>query len=248
MVAQVHSMESGVQGITATPPTSTSASASASALTDQIRILIVDDHTTFAELLTGSLDREPDLCSVGAANSVASGIAACLELSPDVVVMDYHLPDGSGLVAASAILARAPHTRIVILTGDPALEALEQAAAIGVCAFLPKDGSLATVLDALRHARIGGFIVHPSLVSLLSAKRRQRSEEIPFPDLTKREIAVLRLMGEGSDVRASAKTLGISENTCRGYVKSILAKLGAHSQLAAVVIATRLGLIPAHHA
>ncbi|WP_241979493.1 response regulator transcription factor [Cryobacterium suzukii] len=213
----------------------------------KIRILIVDDHTTFTELLTGSLDREPDLCSVGSANSVASGIAACLALSPDVVVMDYHLPDGSGLVAAAAILARAAHTRIVILTGDPALEALEQAAAIGVCAFLPKDGSLATVLDTLRHARIGGFIVHPSLVSLLSTRRRLRSEEIPFPDLTKRELAVLRLMGEGSDVRANAKTLGISENTCRGYVKSILGKLGAHSQLEAVVVATRLGLVPAQH-
>jgi DNA-binding NarL/FixJ family response regulator len=229
------------------PGTTATAALPGVALSGQIRILIVDDHTTFAELLTGSLNREPDLCSVGWANSAASGIAACLELAPDVVVMDYHLPDGSGLVAAAAILARAPHIRIVILTGDPALEALEQAAAIGVCAFLPKDGSLATVLDTLRHARIGGFMVHPSLVSLMSARRRQRSEELPFPDLTKRELAVLLLMGEGSDVRANAKVLGISENTCRGYVKAILGKLGAHSQLEAVVIATRLGLVPAQH-
>ncbi|TFD62130.1 response regulator transcription factor [Cryobacterium suzukii] len=241
MSTKMSPIKPNVQGMTPTllAPTMTAPS--------KIRILIVDDHTTFTELLTGSLDREPDLCSVGSANSVASGIAACLALSPDVVVMDYHLPDGSGLVAAAAILARAAHTRIVILTGDPALEALEQAAAIGVCAFLPKDGSLATVLDTLRHARIGGFIVHPSLVSLLSTRRRLRSEEIPFPDLTKRELAVLRLMGEGSDVRANAKTLGISENTCRGYVKSILGKLGAHSQLEAVVVATRLGLVPAQH-
>jgi DNA-binding NarL/FixJ family response regulator len=241
MATQVFPIDPSVHGIT------TTASLSGFATTEQIRILIVDDHTTFAELLAGSLNREPDLCSVGSANSVANGIAACLALAPDVVVMDYHLPDGSGLVAATAILARAPHTRIVILTGDPALEALQQAAAIGVCAFLPKDGSLATVLETLRHARIGGFIVHPSLVSLLSARRRQHSEEIPFPDLTRRELAVLRLMGEGSDVRANAKTLGISENTCRGYVKSILNKLGAHSQLEAVVIATRLGLVPAQH-
>ncbi|TFD07683.1 MULTISPECIES: response regulator transcription factor [unclassified Cryobacterium] len=246
MSAQTSPMEPGMQGTTATASLPGSATVGTTPM-GQIRILIVDDHTTFAELLTGSLNREPDLCSVGSANSVATGIAACLELVPDVVVMDYHLPDGSGLVAATAILARAPHTRIVILTGDPALEALEQAAAIGVCAFLPKDGSLATVLDTLRHARIGGFLVHPSLVSLLSARRRQRSEEIPFPELTKRELAVLRLMGEGSDVRANARVLGISENTCRGYVKAILGKLGAHSQLEAVVIATRLGLVPAQH-
>jgi len=211
------------------------------------RVLIVDDHTTFAELLTGSLNREPDLVSVGFANSVATGIARCLELQPDVVVMDYHLPDGSGLGAAATILSHAPQTRIVILTGDPALEALEQAAAIGVCAFLPKDGSLATVLDTLRYARIGGFIVHPSLVSLLGSRRRLREDDIPFPELTRRELAVLRLMGEGTDVRANAKALGISENTCRGYVKAILGKLGAHSQLEAVVTATRLGLVPAQH-
>lgn len=241
MSTQMSPLKPSVQGMTPTSLTPTMTASS------KIRILIVDDHTSFTELLTGSLDREPDLCSVGSANGVESGIAACLALSPDVVVMEYYLPDGSGLVAAAAILAHAAHTRIVILTRDPALEVLEQAAAIGVCALLPKDGSLATVLDTLRHARIGVFIVHPSLVSLLSTRRRMRSEEIPFPDLTKRELAVLRLMGEGSDVRANAKTLGISENTCRGYVKSILSKLSAHSQLEAVVVATRLGLVPAQH-
>ncbi|MDJ0379075.1 response regulator transcription factor [Cryobacterium sp. PH31-L1] len=239
MTGQLSSIEPSFQGAARTELPNTM---------EQIRILVVDDHTTFAELLTGSLDREPDLCSVGFANSVASGIQACLALSPDVVIMDYHLPDGSGFVAAIAILARAPHIRIIILTGDPALEALEHAAAIGVCAFLPKDGTLATVLDTVRHARLGGFTVHPSLVGRLSARRRQRVEEISFPNLTKRELEVLRLMGEGSDVRANAKVLGISENTCRGHVKAILGKLGAHSQLEAVVIASRLGLVPAQHA
>ncbi|MFC5930660.1 response regulator transcription factor [Cryobacterium melibiosiphilum] len=207
------------------------------------RILLVDDHTTFTELLAGSLDRQPDLCSVGSANSVRSGIDECRRLRPDVVVMDYHLPDGSGLTAAAAILSDAPGTRIIVLTGDPSAAALEQAAMIGVCAFLPKDGSLALLLDTVRHARAGGIVVHPSLVAQLGNLHRPLRDAAPLSELTRREHEVLRLMATGQDVRSNAIALGISENTCRGYVKAIHTKLGAHSQLEAVVIATRLGLI-----
>lgn len=208
-----------------------------------IRILIVDDHNTFAELLAGALDREPDLCTVGSANNGRRAIELCDSVRPDLVVLDYHLPDDSGLSVAALILAQAPATRIVMLTGDPTPEALELAAAIGVCAFLPKDGSLIGMLDTLRHARAGGFIVHPSLVAQLSAQWRLHEDNPAMQALTRRELEVLRLMAQGNDVRANALTLGISENTCRGYVKSILAKLEVHSQLEAVVSATRLGLV-----
>ncbi|TFC77849.1 response regulator transcription factor [Cryobacterium cheniae] len=209
----------------------------------RIRILIVDDHTTFTELLLGALDREPDLCTVGTARSARSAIELTASLSPDLVVMDYHLPDGSGVAAAERILARAPSTRIVILTGDPTPETIEQAAAIGVCAFLPKDGSLAGLLVTLRQARNGTFLVHPSLVAQLIARRRLHENDLVVASLTRRELDVLQLMASGNDVRANALALGISENTCRGYVKSILAKLKVHSQLEAVVTATRLGLV-----
>ena len=208
-----------------------------------IRVIIVDDHTTFTELLLGALDREPDLCTVGTASSVRGAIELSKTLSPDLVLMDYHLPDGSGLSAAARILSRAPSTRIVILTGDPTPETIEQAAAIGICAYLPKDGSLAGLLNTLRHARNGTFLVHPSLVAQLSARRRLHENDLTAASLTRRELDVLQLMATGNDVKANALALGISENTCRGYVKSILAKLKAHSQLEAVVLATRLGLV-----
>jgi len=208
-----------------------------------IRILIVDDHNTFAELLAEALDREADLCTVGSANNGRRAIELCDTLRPDLVVLDYHLPDDSGLSVAALILAQAPATRIVMLTGDPTPEVLERAASIGVCAFLPKDGSLIGMLDTLRHARVGGFMVHPSLVAQLSAQWRLHEYNPAVQALTRRELEVLHLMARGNDVRANALTLGISENTCRGYVKSILAKLEVHSQLEAVVSATRLGLV-----
>ncbi|MDD0858223.1 response regulator transcription factor [Arthrobacter alpinus] len=131
-----------------------------------------------------------------------------------------------------------------MLTGDPTIEALERAAAIGVCAFWPKDGSLSSLLEALRHAQSGGFTVHPSLVAHASAHWRLQDSVKVVAALTHRELEVLRLMAAGHDVRANAHALGIAENTCRGYVKSILAKLEAHSQLEAVVVATKLGLVP----
>ena len=135
--------------------------------TGRLRILIVDDHTTFSDLLAGALDREPDLQSVGAAKTVASAVTMFQDLRPDVVIMDLHLPDGSGLNAAERILGDAPETRIVMLTGNPSQEALREAARMGICGFLPKDGALGVMLDTLRHARAGNLIVNPSLMASL---------------------------------------------------------------------------------
>lgn len=135
--------------------------------TERLRVLVVDDHTTFSDLLTGALDREPDFTSVGAAKSVESAATMFRELRPDVVVMDLHLADGSGLNAAERILSDAPEARIVMLTGNPSQEALREAARMGICGFLPKDGALGVMLDTLRHARPGNMIVHPSLVARL---------------------------------------------------------------------------------
>ena len=209
------------------------------------RVLIVDDHTTFAELLGGALDREVDLSSVGFATTVRQAVELHRELLPDVIVMDYHLPDGNGLDAAAVILAVDPTVRIIMLTGDPTPEAIDRAVGLGVCAFLPKDGSLAVMLETLRHARSNGFVMHPSLMAQLSAHRQQNISHLPIPCLSPRELDVLRLMSEGKDVRSNARTLSISESTCRGYVKAVLAKLEVHSQLEAVVKAGKMGILPA---
>lgn len=88
-------------------------------------------------------------------------------------------------------------------------------------------------------------MVHPTLIPLLSAHNLDRAGRGPMPVLSPRELEVLQLMGEGKSVKSNAQALGISENTCRGYVKSILAKLDAHSQLEAVAAANRLGLVGA---
>jgi DNA-binding NarL/FixJ family response regulator len=207
------------------------------------RVVVIDDHRTFADLLADALGREPDFDCVGAASTVADGVAACGELRPDLVVLDYQLPDGDGLQAAERILDRNPAVRIVMLTGIPTGPAIRRAAALGVAGFLPKDGALSALLEVLRSVRVGGFLVAPELISALDPAAS--GAEGPGPRLTARELDVLRLMSQGYDVSRNAKALGISTNTCRGYVKSILAKLDAHSQLEAVAVAMRLGLLEA---
>jgi DNA-binding NarL/FixJ family response regulator len=208
-----------------------------------LRVVVIDDHQTFGDLLSGALSREPDFDCVGVASTVAQGVALCAEVLPDLVVLDYQLPDGNGLQAAERILERDRAVRIIMLTGIPTAPAIRRAAAIGVGGFLPKDGALSALLEVMRTVRPGGFQVAPALISALDLDGRGAAG--PGPRLTARELDVLHLMSQGYDVSTNAKTLGITTHTCRGYVKSILAKLDAHSQLEAVAVASRLGLLEA---
>jgi DNA-binding NarL/FixJ family response regulator len=115
------------------------------------------------------------------------------------------------------------------------------AAKAGACALLPKDGSLAEMLEAIRSAPRGKFLVHPAV--LAQGSREGKSHGTPIPELTPRELQVLQMLGSGAGAHVIARELGISLATCRGHVKNVLAKLGAHSQLEAVVIAMQHRLI-----
>jgi DNA-binding NarL/FixJ family response regulator len=209
------------------------------------RVLVVDDHQTFAELLSGALDREPDLVSVGHATTAADGLSQCLALQPDIVMMDLQLPDVDGFTATQRILAEAPRTRVIVLTAQSGSANVARAQRAGACAFLLKDGSLSTMLQTVRAATAGSFICDPALRGTgRGTSGGERGPDQVAPLLTQREHDVLTLLAEGNDVREIARRLGVTEVTCRGYVKSLLVKLDAHSQLQAVVAASRLGLLP----
>jgi DNA-binding NarL/FixJ family response regulator len=205
-------------------------------------VLVVDDHQTFAELLALALQAEPSLTYVGHAGTSAEAMRLVGEVSPDVVLMDVQLPDVDGLTTTERLRARYPDLRVVVLTAHAEASLLTRAAHVGACGFLPKDGALRDVLQALRTAQRGGMVVPAHL--LAGVLRGEADDNGPAVSaLTGREREVLRLMGRGADVRTIARELSISVHTCRGYVKSILAKLGAHSQLEAVMAAIRLGLL-----
>jgi DNA-binding NarL/FixJ family response regulator len=163
-------------------------------------------------------------------------------LRPDVVVMDVQVGADDGIAATARLTGRYPELRVVVLTAHADRATLDRATAADACAVLPKDGSLTEILGALRSARRGGLVVHPRLMRRIVTTSQPGSAPCT-PVLTGREQEVLQLLAEGLDARATAKQLGISLHTCRGYIKSLLVKLQAHSQLQAVAIATRNGLV-----
>lgn len=213
-----------------------------------IRLLVVDDHRTIADLLAVALQHETDIEFVGHAATARHGIELAGALQPDVVLMDFVLPDLDGLQATAEIVAEHPRTRVILLTASSEPRLIAQAAAVGACAFVPKSAGLEVLLDAVRGARQGAMVVDPGLLGALAdlaeGTARRTDESSPTSvSLTAREREVLGMLAAGLDVVGVSRRLGISQHTCRGYVKSVLSKLGCHSQLQAVVVATRLGLL-----
>ena len=156
--------------------------------------------------------------------------------------MDYHfLVDAfDGVDAAAVIVSRHPTCCVVMLTGHLGPDLVGRAAAAGISSVMPKHGSLDDLVAALRTARRGVLVVHHSLLRDMGygAEVAQGTRV----SLSRREREVLGLLTIGLDARSIALQLGISLGTCRGYVKTLLHKLGAHSQLEAVAVARRLGL------
>src|SRR5438445_755492 len=189
-----------------------------------------------------------DLDCVGTAATIAEGRRLAAELHPDVILIDVELPDGDGIEAVPELRRDNPRTRVLVLTGHTAVGVLARAASAGVCGFLLKESGIQEVLRAVRVARDGGMIVNnvtlSGVLSRIAAGGPPGGGVSAVELFTPRELDVLRGLATGSDPQNIARDLGMSVNTCRGHVKSILGKLGAHSQLEAVVIALRRGLLP----
>lgn len=206
-------------------------------------VVVVDDHRTFADLLTFSLDAATDLECVGVAYDIATGLSLVASNQPDLVVMDYEFAGElrDGVMATAAITSRFPTCCVVLLTGHADAVLLRRAAEAGASSLMPKDGSLPDLLATLRTAGGDGLQVHPPLLSsLVTAEDGRVQQDSP---LSKREQEVLGLLMLGLGAQEAADQLGISKNTCRGYIKSLLWKLDAHTQLEAVAIARRQGLV-----
>jgi DNA-binding NarL/FixJ family response regulator len=124
-----------------------------------LRVLVVDDHRTFADLLSLALSSEPDLDCVGTAGSAAEAVAMAVEMKPDVVVMDIEMPRQDGLAATRRLREVLPDLVIVVVTAHRDPQWVLRATQAGASAFVPKNGSLPEMLDVLRRARNGGMLV-----------------------------------------------------------------------------------------
>ena len=205
------------------------------------RVLIVEDHRVVAEGLAALINDQADMKVAGNVGTVAEVVDAATRLNPDVVLLDFRLPDGSGPDAATAIRGIRPAAKMIFLTREDTDAARFAAVQSGASAFLHKSRAAAEVVGAIRDVARGKMLITPRTIATLLAKRR--SIEAQLERLTPRETQVLRLMAQGLPSRAIAAELGISYTTVRTHIRGLGSKLAVHSKLEAIVKARELGLI-----
>lgn len=209
---------------------------------EHISVLVVDDQLMFAQALTLALSEEADIDVRGTAGSVAEAVAAAQRHTPDVVLMDYDLPDGNGAEATRSIRAMLPATKVVMITSFDDDHILIDAIDAGCAGFVPKTNAIEQVVSAVRAVAAGEALVSPSMMARL-LPRLSRSYKGIGSDLTPREHEILGLLAQGITNQAIAERLVISTHTVRNHVQNILSKLHAHSKLEAVANAAREGLV-----
>jgi two-component system, NarL family, response regulator DevR len=222
--------------------------------TGTMRVLLVDDHTSFRQSLAFMLDREPDITVVGQAQSIASGRAEIARVRScdriDIAIVDLGLPDGSGVDIIRLLhQTPAPHRpRVLVLTAETIRSRFADAVESGADAVLNKTVSLATIVDAVRRLHSGEDLLSPretiDLLRLAALKRQQsRAGQEILASLTTRERDVLAALGLGLSDREIGKHLSISNQTVRTHMVNLLAKLRVDSRLQALVFALKHGAI-----
>jgi DNA-binding NarL/FixJ family response regulator len=212
---------------------------------DSVHALVVHDHQSFADALCFVLGQRPEVASCHPVHNIADAFVALEGGGVDVVVLDAFPNEKEALGGAAEIVRRWPEVRIVLVTATVDLDVLAEAAAVGVDAFFPSEAGLDLLVEAVITDDPPELGQHELLAVAAEATRRREVArmEAPVIDLSPRERDVLVLLAQGTGLQDIAGLLGIKLETCRGYVKTLLAKLGARSQLQAVVHAARAGLL-----
>ena len=224
-------------------PSEVSISAGAQVDAPHIRVLVVDDHEILAQGLSRLLDSCADIDVVGIVGTVNDAVATAAQIRPDVILMDYQLPDGDGVAAVARIKQEVPSVQVVMLTGSGDDERLARRAfEVGCCGFLGKSRSVEDLLAVVRAAYAGEVLIAPSMLMRLLPRITRHYEGVGG-GLSQRELEVLGVMAEGGTDKDIANRLFVSLNTARKHTQNIIRKLGAHSKLEAVVIAVREGVI-----
>ncbi|GAA4217858.1 response regulator [Actinocatenispora rupis] len=220
-------------------------------MTEQTKVLIVDDQAMVRQGFGALLAAQPDLLVVGDAADGADAVRKARELDPDIVLMDVRMPEMDGLEATRRILAGQPGThqpRILMLTTFDLDDYVYEALRAGASGFLLKDAPAADLINAVRVVAGGDALLAPSVTRRLiqdfaSRPRAERVRPAALGSLTPRETDVLRLIARGLSNAEIAESLVVAEQTVKTHVGRILAKLDLRDRAQVVVFAYESGLV-----
>lgn len=212
---------------------------------NQVRILIVDDHAVVRKGLIMVLRLEPDFEIVGEAESGQRAIELARQLEPDLILLDFVMPDMDGEQTAQLLTETVPTAKILMLTGIELDDRVLDMIATGVDGYVIKDIEPAELAQAIRTVARGEAYLHPALARRILERATNRPDDTPLQQihLTPREKEVLRWMATPHTYRQIADQLFVSEETIRSHAKRILGKLEQPNRAQAVLTAVRAGLI-----
>jgi two-component system, NarL family, response regulator len=209
-------------------------------ITQQIRVLLADDHPVVRQGLATILKSEKDMKVVAEASDGEEACELYNQLSPDVLLLDLRMPKKDGLQVVSELMARcAPKPRIIVMTFYESEQDIRQAVKAGAKAFLVKGACPQEIREAVRTVARGERFFPPEIGLKLA-------ESMSHPELSPRETQVLQYLAYGKSNKEIGRALYVSEGTVKHHVKSILSKLDAIGRTEASMIAARRGLIRAN--
>ncbi len=202
----------------------------------RIRVLVADDHLVVRLGLVTLIKNQPDMTVVGEAANGQDVIDLYRAQRPDVILMDLRMPGVSGDEAIAAICGENPAARIIVLTIHKGDQVVYQALRAGARGYLLKDTPTREIVAAIRTVHGGGNCVPPAILS-------QVAQRLERPDLSPRELDVLKLLAEGLSNKEVATRLGVTEATAKKHVTGILIKLRARDRAHAVRLGIERGYI-----
>lgn len=216
---------------------------------EAIRVVVVDDHLIVRQGLRLMLEEAgDDFDLIGEAADGATALRIVGEVQPDVVLMDVRMPGMDGLEAIGRIRERHPQIAVVMLTTYNEEDLVVRALQAGACGYLLKDTNRDTLFRAIRAAVRGELLLQPDIMEhVLAHTTRAPAPSPPSKDsgeLTNREREVLEGVAKGQRSKEIAAQLRITENTVKGHLATIYAKLGVDSRASAVAKAMERGLLP----